>query len=129
MVKYFGELREGHNIFEGSGGSTQNPFELFYLKYACKYYGTTTQLGWAVKFVHTFKGGLQNNSAHPRGGHKFMLTSWNISTCPPTPPPLPTVTVDNSLTAPKQQILLSSSSSLLSPSSSSPSSLSSSLSF
>ncbi len=73
-------------------------FELFYLKYACQYYGMTMQLSSATKIVYALDGELRKISAHLGGGgvHDFFYHHGTFQTVPP--PNILTITVNNSLT-------------------------------
>ncbi len=71
-MKYFGELSGAQNIWRFTGGCKQKHVELFYLKYACQYYGMTVLLGWAMEIVCTSKGGAWKISICSRGALKFF---------------------------------------------------------
>ncbi len=60
----------GNKIFEDSqgGGGQQKSFGLFYLKYACQYYGMTTQLWWGRPEQFSHLRVVCENCPHVWGG-------------------------------------------------------------
>ncbi len=74
-MKYFWRTYRSHKIFEGSWGGGK----LFYLKYVCQYYDTTTWFGSAAKILCMFKGGLQIMSTRSSGSWIFFTITKHFN--------------------------------------------------